>query len=237
MHHSLMQHISSAYENIRARNPQSGWDRQLQAGEPWRPRDGSLLVVGPHPHDEILGAGGLIHTWVSMGQDVTVLSVTDGEADDEPAEHFDLLRRDELRAALRKLCATHVSVVRLGLPDGHVADAQNRLRMAIDALLEPQMTLIAPYEFDGHPDHDAVGKVCRQSAQVNGVPLARYLLRPWVTNPSRFVDDDLSWGKFPLDMEARRAKSHALQCFSAKRATNAAARIDPFQRPFEAFLL
>jgi LmbE family N-acetylglucosaminyl deacetylase len=232
-----MQHTSSAHDNTRATLPESGWDRQLQAGERWRPRNGTLLVVGPHPHDEILGAGGLIHTWVSMGHEVTVLSVTDGESDDQPVEHLDLLRRDELRTALRKLCATHVSVVRLGLRAGHVAEAQNRLRMAIDALLEPQMTLIAPYEFDGHPDHDAVGRVCRQSAQSNGVPLARYLLRTWLTKPSHSINDDLSWGKFPLDMEARRAKAHALQCFSSKHATQAASRIDPFQRPFEAFLL
>lgn len=232
-----MQHTSLAYENTRGSMPEPSWDQQLQSGERWQPRAGSLLVVGPHPHDEILGAGGLIHTWVSMGNDVTVLSVTDGEADEARVEHLDLLRRDELRTALRKLCATHVSVVRLGLRDGHVSDAQNRLRMALDALLEPQMTLIAPYEFDGHPDHDAVGKVCRQSAQANGVPLARYLLRTWSSSPAHFFDDDLSWGKFPLDMEARRAKAHALQCFSSQRATQAANRIDPFQRPFEAFLL
>jgi LmbE family N-acetylglucosaminyl deacetylase len=232
-----MQHTSFTYENVRGTMPESNWDRQLQAGERWQPREGSLLVVGPHPQDEILGAGGLIHTWVSMGRNVTVLSVTDGDVEDKPCELPALLRRDELRTALRKLCATHVSVVRLGLRDGHVADAQNRLRMAIDALLEPQMTLVAPYEYDGHPDHDAVGKVCRQSAQANGAPLARYLLRTWLTAPSRFFGDDLSWGKFPLDKEARRAKAHALQCFSSRRAIQTPGRIDPFQRPFEAFLL
>jgi LmbE family N-acetylglucosaminyl deacetylase len=232
-----MQHTSFGYENTRPAPPEQNWDQRLQSGERWQPRAGSLLVVGPHPHDEILGAGGLIHTWVSMGHDVTILSVTDGEADDKPAEHLDLLRRDELRTALRKLCATHVSVVRLGLADGHVAEAQNRLRMALDALLEPRMTMVAPYEFDGHPDHEAVGKVCRQSARANGVPLARYLLRTWLTTPSHFIDDDLRWGKFALDAEARRAKAHALQCFSSQRATQAVSRIDPFQRPFEAYLL
>ena len=237
MHHPLMQHTSLASENARGMRPEPNWDQRLQSGESWQPQAGSLLVVGPHPHDEILGAGGLIHTWVSLGHDVTVLSVTDGEADDQPLEHLDLLRRDELRTALRKLCATHVSVVRLGLRDGHVAGAQNRLRMALDALLEPRMTVIAPYEFDGHPDHEAVGKVCRQAAQINGVPLARYLLRTWLTTPSRFFDEDLRWGKFALDMEARRAKAHALQCFRSQRAAQAVDRIDPFQRPFEAFLL
>jgi hypothetical protein len=38
-------------------------------------------------------------------------------------------------------------------------------------------------------------------------------------------------------MEARRAKAHALQCFGSQRAQQGEARIDPFQRSFEAFLL
>jgi LmbE family N-acetylglucosaminyl deacetylase len=230
LHHLLMQHTSTAYGDSHfgvhrnGMTPTPAWDRNLQSGDSWQPAAGPLLVVGPNPHDEILGAGGLIHTWVSWGHDVTVLSVTDGESDDADAEHLDLMRRDELRAALRKLCATHVSVVRMGLRDGHINESRNRLRMAIDALLEPRMTVIAPFEHDGPPNHNAVGKVCRESAQANGLSLARYPLRAWDGDPALL---EAGWARFPLDMEARRAKAHALQCF----------RIDSYQRSFEAFLL
>jgi LmbE family N-acetylglucosaminyl deacetylase len=231
-HHLLMQHTSQAYRDSRFM-PEQAWERHLQAGENWQPAHGPLLVVGPRPNDVILGAGGLIHTWVSWGHDVTVLSVTDGESDGGGAEPVDLMRRDELRAALRKLCATHVSVVRMGLRDGFVNQARNRLRMAIDALVEPRMTLIAPIEQGGH-DQDAVGMVCRESARANGVPLARYLLRTRGSDPSSSLGG--AWGRFALDMEARRAKAHAVQCFNSQRDANAA-RIDPFQRSFEAFLI
>jgi LmbE family N-acetylglucosaminyl deacetylase len=218
-----MQHTSFAYAT---QTPTPTWDRHLQSGDNWQPAAGPLLVVGPHPHDEILGAGGLIHTWVSWGYEVTVLSVTDGESesDNAAAEPLDLMRRDQLRAALRKLCATHVSVVRMGLRDGHVNDSQNRLRMAIDALLEPRMTVIAPFEHDGQSDQDAVGKVCRESAHANAVALARYPLRAWDGDAAL---SEAGWARFSLDMEAQRAKTHALQCFG----------IDSFQRCFEAFLL
>jgi LmbE family N-acetylglucosaminyl deacetylase len=215
-----MQHTSIAYNDSRFNA-----NRDLTTPGPawnWQPAEGPLLVVGPHPHDQILGAGGLIHTWVSWGYEVTVLSVTDGETDHD-ADHLDLMHRDELRAALRKLCATHVSVVRMGLRDGHVGESRNRLRMAIDALLEPRMTLIAPFEHDGDPDHLAVEQVCRESAYANGLPLARYPLRAW--DGERALRE--GWARFPLDMEARRAKAHALQCFG----------IDSFQRSFESFLL
>ena len=213
-------------------NPERAWDRHFRSGQEWQPAAGPLLVVGLHPGDVILGAGGLIHSWVSTGHDVTVFSVSDGEADSAEGEHLDLLRRDELRGALRKLCATRVSVVRLGLSDGHVRASLNRLRLAIDALLEPGMTLIAPFERDGHPDIDAIGKVCRETAYASRVSLARYPLGSWLqSDPAGF--GDVRWGKFSLDTEAHRAKSHALQCFDALK--NGA--MDPFQRSFEAFLL
>ena len=212
------------------------WDQQLQLGEKWQPMPGTLLVVSTHPQDEILGAGGLIHTWVSQGNEVTVLSVTDGDSDEIPANH-DLLRRDELRAALRKLCATHVSVVRMGLRKGRVREAHNRLRMAIDALLEPRTTLIAPFEGDGSSDHEVVGKVCRESARANAAPLARYMIHGWHQSPASFVGSALNWGKFSLDMEARRCKMYSLQCFMSQGAARNVNRMDPCQRSFEAFLV
>jgi LmbE family N-acetylglucosaminyl deacetylase len=236
LHHLVMQHTSHAYSYSA---PERQWDQQLQFSETWQPAPGPMLIIGPHPRDEILGAGGLIHTWVSMGHDVTVVSVTDGETDDREVEHLDLLRRDELRTALRRLSATHVSVVRLGMRYGHVAKAQNRLRMAIEALIEPHMTVIAPFEHDGHPDRDAAGTVCRELAAATGATLARYLIGSWQSHPALIADGDsnLNWGKFQLDMEARRAKTHALQCFTGHRLSQAALRVDPFHRSFEAFLL
>jgi LmbE family N-acetylglucosaminyl deacetylase len=233
MQHTSPVYIDPAFAAGREHgNPERAWDRHLRSGQEWQPAAGPLLVVGPHPRDVILGAGGLIHSWVSTGHDVTVFSVSDGEPDSAEGEHLDLLRRDELRGALRKLCATRVSVVRLGLHDGHVRASLNRLRLAIDALLEPGMTLIGPFEHDGHPENDAIGKVCRESAHANRVSLARYPLRSWSrSDPAGF--GDVRWGKFSLDMEAHRAKTHALQCFDALHM----GAMEAFQRSFEAFLL
>ena len=215
------------------------WAQHLFRRSEWSPADGPLLVVAPHPDDEILGAGGLIHTWAGMGRPVTVLSVTDGEAALPARENLDLIRRDELKQALRKLSATHVSLVRLGLPDGRVADFQKKLRRAILSLIEPGTTMIAPYERDGHPDHDAVGSVCCEIARTQGVPLARYPICTWHrADPAEFRE--VSWGKFPLDSEARRAKTHALQCFMSQRQPDPIVPrhlLNYFQRSYEAFLL
>jgi LmbE family N-acetylglucosaminyl deacetylase len=208
-------------------------DRPLSQSPRWQPEPGPLLVVGAHPRDEIFGAGGLIHTWVGCGNDVTVLSVTDGEADDLQVERLDLLRRDELRSALRKLCATHVSVVRMGLRDGHVHEAQNRLRHAIDALLQPHMTVVGPVEYGGHPDHEAVGKVCREAAQAQKLRMVQYL--PLARHAPFNSRGAMRWGRFPLDVEARRAKAYALQCFNSQRLPNSTA--DTTLMSFETFAI
>jgi LmbE family N-acetylglucosaminyl deacetylase len=218
------------------------WAQHLFRRSDWTPAEGPLLVVAPHPDDEIMGAGGLIHTWAGMGRSVTVLSVTDGEAALPARENLDRIRRDELKEALRKLCATHVSVVRLGIPDGRVAEFQNKLRNAILSLIEPGMTLIAPYERDGHPDNDVVGSVCCDIARSQGIPLARYPILTWHRADSAEFRE-VSWGKFPLDSEARRAKSHALQCFMSRLQPDRGQphvpnhMLNNFQQSYEAFLL
>jgi LmbE family N-acetylglucosaminyl deacetylase len=235
-------HGSNSFEPASSGTSERLWAQHLFRRSDWSPAEGPLLVVAPHPDDEIMGAGGLIHTWAGMGRSVTVLSVTDGEASIPERPNLDLIRREELKEALRKLSATHVSVVRLGIPDGHVADFQNKLRNAILLLIEPAMTMIAPYERDGHPDHDVVGSICCEIARTRGIPLARYPIWSWQrADPNEFRE--VSWGKFPLDSEARRAKTHALQCFTSQLEADAHNPTIPqhalnyFQRSYEAFVL
>ncbi len=198
----------------------------------WFPEDGELLVVAAHPDDEVLGAGGLIHAWAARGAKVTVLSVSDGEAADPGRRDLANVRRGELKEALRKLCPTHVSVIRLGLPDGKLASYLNRLRNALMSLAHRGVTIIAPYECDGHPDHAAVGNVCMAVARSLGIPIARYALGAWQagTDAARGA----RWGKFALSDDARRAKARAVECFRSQPDIPGGSLSE---RSYEAFLL
>ena len=181
----------------------------------WSPADGALLVVAPHPNDEILGAGGLIRTWATRGRPVNVLSLSDGEAATSQIEGLATVRREELREALRKLCPTHVSVTRLGLPDGKIGEHLNRVRNALMSFCRDRLTLIAPYERDGHPDHAAVGALCVDFARSQNIPVARYTIRGWShRDPRRLAGE--RWVKFDLSDDAKRAKARAIQCFRSQ---------------------
>lgn len=222
--------------------PEHRWRSLLRHFSNWLPQQGPLLVIAPHPDDEVLGAGGLVQSWAAAGGSVTVMSVTDGEAADPRQPQLDLVRRGELRDALRKLSSIHVNLQRLGLPDGHVGEHRNRLRNAVRQHIDPSGTLIAPYECDGHPDHEAVGQVCLEIARTEGTPIARYPVWTWHhTEPEALVSS--RWGLFPLSLAAQRAKKRALQSFRSQLAPSRGTPIVPphvlehFQRPYEAFLI
>jgi LmbE family N-acetylglucosaminyl deacetylase len=227
---------------VDAGTPEATWLELLEDRPQWTPQNGPLLVVSPHPDDEVLAAGGLIHSWAAAGREVTIVSVTDGEAAFPSWHGLDLVRRFELKGALRKLCLTHVSVIRVGLPDGKVRHFANRVRNVLLALIEPRMTLIAPYERDGHCDHDAIGEICVALARSHGIALARYPVWTWHhSDPRSFADT--RWGRFALSLEARRAKARAVQCFASQLHPPRAPPVVPkhvlshFERPYEAFIL
>ena len=78
----------------------------------------SLLVVAPHPDDEVLMAGGLMAAMRRDKRPVTVVIVTNG---DLGCGRDGFVREDESIAALAKVGVDEDHVIFLGYPDGHLA--------------------------------------------------------------------------------------------------------------------
>lgn len=102
---------------------------------------------------------------VNRGVPVSILAVTD-----TGAEH--------LAAAYRALGLTGVRRYRLGLPGGRVEAAEHDVMAAVSELVgfaEPEgLWCLAPWELDGHPDHDAVGRATATACSAYRLPLLRY---------------------------------------------------------------
>jgi len=82
-----------------------------------RERSGvDVLVIAPHPDDEVLLAGGVMDRAIREGQRVAVIIVTNG---DYSCERDGYLREAESVAALKSLGVTEVHF--LGYPDGALA--------------------------------------------------------------------------------------------------------------------
>ena len=222
--------------------PESRWESVLQHAPAMPLPCPAILVVSPHPDDEVLGAGGLIGTATRTGHRVSVLSVTDGEAAYPGWKGLDRIRRREVSDALSVLAAQRVSIQRLNIPDGRVDGHRATLFEALEQRLSPDTLLVAPFERDGHPDHDATGEVCCEIARVRGVPLWRYPIWLWHHgDPERFREAE--WGRFMLDDAAVHAKARAITCFDSQIRPSGREPIVPghvlhyFRRRYETFLL
>jgi len=133
-----------------------------------------VLVVAPHPDDEIAGCGGVILLHGGAGDRVTVLHVTDGRASrsgglDAPA--MAQQRRREAEASVRIL---QVNEWRwLGLPDT-VWEHEVILRQVDDILIgiAPDVVYV-PSRVDFHPDHYAMARVIAQAPALGAVRRVR----------------------------------------------------------------
>ncbi|NRF66814.1 PIG-L family deacetylase [Aquincola sp. S2] len=117
----------------------------------------SLLVLAPHPDDEVFGCGGLLALAAAQGVQARVVVISDGAAGGDRA-----VRENECRAAARIL-GHHAALQFWQLPDRAVrpdAALVERLRQAqAESAAE---WVLAPSPFEVHPDHRAV---CRAAVE------------------------------------------------------------------------
>lgn len=158
----------------------------------------SLLVLGAHPDDAVLGAGGLLALAASAGTPAFILTMTAGERGGDPA-----IRTVEEIAAARVLGA--------GLEFADLPDTAIELHAAIDRIdaairrIHPQTVLVHAPE-DSHQDH-----VCLSRAAISACRLVPNLLfyegpSSKAFCPSMLLDITRVWGR-----KRRAIRSHCSQ--------------------------
>lgn len=176
------------------------------------------VVVAPHPEDAVLGTGGLLLRLARRGARIDVVELTGGECADPPAAAR-LVRVPGAEADdLLGPCRGAVARYRLGLPRGTLAAHRQEVSVALRDLLSgcapSGLWCVAPWDHDGHPDHDAAGRAARQAAAACGVRLVPYLV--WTWHWSRPGDPQVPWHRvraLPLDGAERQRKRAALDRF------------------------
>lgn len=182
----------------------------------WLPPVKRTVVVIPHPDDEVLAAGGVILHQRAHGVPVVAVAVTDGDAaypdwDATNATDLRTVRLGEQRAAFAELGIHEGDVVRLGLPDGHVAKHESELVTRLCEVVQAGDLLVAPWVHDHHVDHEACGRAARAVAASAGCELIATLVWAW-----RFValteHADVELLRLRLDASQARARWSAMQC-------------------------
>lgn len=148
------------------------------------PPDRRIVVVAPHPDDEVIGCGGILAAAAEQGNPLVLIAVTDGEACYPPTpgcsrQQLAAMRRAESVEALRRLGNLPAAIHRLGLPDGGVRDHMQVLTQQLRRLLQPGDIVITTWRHDGHADHDAVGQAVADASDSRGARLLEVPIWAW----------------------------------------------------------
>ena len=208
-----------------------------------------VVVVAPHPDDEVLGTGGLLQKLAGAGVRAEIWAVTDGEASHRgvPPDRLGRVRTAESELALGRLGLRDVPRVRLGFRDGRVAERVAELTDNLATRLGPASLCVAPWRGDGHPDHDACGRAAATASGAVGGELLEYLV--WTWHWADPLGTDLPWAscrRLALDRRQTARKRWATAAFQSQVRRSGSAPGDMpvlpgpvlrrFWRPFEVYV-
>jgi LmbE family N-acetylglucosaminyl deacetylase len=83
--------------------------------------------------------------------------------------------------------------------------------------LTPHDLCFATWEFDGHPDHEAVGRATMRACELSGARLLQYpvWMWHWATPDERSIPWDRA-RRIELSSLHRERKQHALDCYRSQ---------------------
>ncbi len=158
------------------------------AGAPYTPAaEDRILVVAPHPDDDVLACGGTLALSASAGAAARVAYLTDGSASHLGSPSVS-------RAALRDLreaeARTGLAALGIGFDRAHFLRGRDGALDAGDAALagrlellvrtfEPTVVLV-PVAFDPHPDHIAAAALASRALAAAGARARRLQYAVWL---------------------------------------------------------
>lgn len=132
--------------------------------------DLSLLVIGAHPDDCSIKAGGIAATYAEAGHDVTFLAATDGRAGHHVEDPDEVAKRRH-REAQAVADTLDISYEILDNADGTLTASLDTRKQFVRRIrsIGPDLVLShRPYDY--HPDHRACGQLLADAAYLLIVP-------------------------------------------------------------------
>lgn len=189
-----------------------------------------VVVVAPHPDDEILGVGGMLAQLTERHHEILLLAATDGTASHPgsatwtPAK-LGAARPRETVEALR-IQGVDAELLRLGLPDGAVADLEEMLTRHLTEMVQAADIVLATWQKDAHPDHEAVGRAAAAACAATGATL--FELPIWMWHWAAPGDTRVPWERavrVPMSAEIAARKAAAVRAFVSQVAPDPALEI------------
>lgn len=171
-----------------------------------------VVVVAPHPDDELVGCGGTLLEHRRRGGTTTVVVLTDGGASrriGRSEEETVAVRRAEAERAAERLAVDEL--IWLGFPEygWAVVDAADRLAQILGS--HAADVVYAPSRVDGHPVHFAVAEAVAAAITSERVRIhqAQVPLTPTLVN--RAFDVSPSWSDLLEAYDAYPSQAGAIR--------------------------
>lgn len=202
----------------------------------WRAKEMSLgnlperlLVIAPHPDDEIIGCGLIAYETVKRGGTVWVAFATNGEGPRSAPHQGSMaeVRHSEATTATAVLGIKSKNVRWLNLPDSNLTAHEDQLVLFVEEIVElckPNVVLVTASS-DPHPDHAALGRAARRAVLVTHTALFEYMIwgwydpRSWLRILIRTRDASTSGADLPFgavkfqSRDGLECKRRALSCY------------------------
>jgi len=131
--------------------------------------EGNVLILAPHPDDEVFGCAGAIMQHVAQGHDVKVIIVTDGQAAMPPTEvdnqaYYVEMRKQESRKAQAIL--GYQDLAFWDIPDRKLVCNEEMIQRVIDFIETHAIDYVyATSVLEVHPDHQALANIAMEAVK------------------------------------------------------------------------
>ena len=184
----------------------------------------NIVIIAPHPDDEVLACSGLIEQCLSSKKNVSVIILTQGERTHSEccSEKETIINRSKL--TINALAILHLPIqnlYRLKFPDGGVSAQCEETKELYRLLnvIKPD-TIFIPHPFDRWSDHIEAGNLIKEFYQEEtGILIYEYCVWFWYWFHNT---PKLKWkNSFILKMgeDERRLKCRAIDAYVAPLAT------------------
>jgi LmbE family N-acetylglucosaminyl deacetylase len=154
-------------------------------------REKRVLVLSPHPDDDIIGCGGTIHKYHLRGSEITSVYMTDGRKGNPGCneEELVLIRKEEAKRA-----STIIGIDNLIFLDNRDSELTSNLKTVKEVSqiikdTKPEAVFL-PFLLDNHADHIATNSIFVQAIKNYKGDVACYGYEVWtpLTVPNCIID-------------------------------------------------
>lgn len=146
------------------------------------PPQAKVLVLSPHPDDEIFGCGGTLALHRKQGDTVKIIYLCSGDQLTNPTAKVGLAqtRHAEALKAIKRINLTSNDVTFLDNHDNDLTIDKNTVVAITKIINEYAPTLIyLPHPADNHPDHEATARILYTVLSKNIAPALTKKIALW----------------------------------------------------------